>query len=133
MKNVYVATLLYGTAMMCLKLAILFSWLDIFVPTGTRNRLYWAIHILIWSNVIFFMVTEFADIFQCTPIEKIWNTLYEGGSCSLDADAINFSAVLINLASDLAILILPQWTLWHLNLPWRRRLGVSCLFAIGLA
>lgn len=118
--------------MMCLKLAILLSWLDLFVPAGTRNRLYWAIHVLIWCNAIFFMVTEFADIFQCTPIRKNWDIFYEGGSCHLDAGAINLSGVVINLVSDLAILILPQWTLWHLHLPWRKRLGVSLLFAIGL-
>lgn len=118
--------------MICLKLAILIDWLQLFVPDGQRNAMFWSIHALIWSNVVFYLVGLFADVFQCFPAEKIWNVFYEGGRCDIDIDANNFSAVLINLVSDVAIFILPQWKIWGLNMSLQRKIGVSVVFAAGV-
>ncbi|PHH65878.1 hypothetical protein CDD81_1247 [Ophiocordyceps australis] len=126
------ATRVYGSCIMCLKVAILVDWLHLFVPTGKRNGMFWAIHIVIWSNVIFYMSSEVVDIVQCHPMEKIWNPFYKGGSCPVDIRLNNLLGVVINLVSDLTILALPQWTIWHLKMSKKRKIGISILFTIGI-
>jgi hypothetical protein len=117
--------------MMCLKLSILIDWLHIFA-SPSRNFMFWSIHALIWSNVIFYTVGEFAEIFQCIPSQKIWDIFYEGGYCKVDIAAHNASAAIVNLISDLAILALPNWAIWRMNVSFHRKLGVSLLFTVGL-
>ncbi|KAI5865996.1 hypothetical protein GGS23DRAFT_363716 [Durotheca rogersii] len=130
--HVHIASIFYGLGIMCLKVAILIDWLHIFVPQGRGNTMFWALHILIWCNVIFYMAGNFAEIFRCTPREKIWNVFFEGGSCPVNIAAQNFSAGILNLISDVIILALPQWVIWRLNMSRARKLGLSLLFLIGI-
>lgn len=129
---IHIASINYGMSIMFVKLAILIDWLRIFVPRGQRNVMFWSIHILIWCNVIYYVSGTLLEIFRCSPRQKIWDPLFEGGSCPIDIAANNFASTLINLASDLAILILPQWVIWRLNTTRSKKLGVSLLFVIGI-
>ncbi|KAI1373901.1 hypothetical protein F4677DRAFT_427580 [Hypoxylon crocopeplum] len=130
--GVHLASVFYGLSIMFLKAAILMDWLQIFVPTGQRNLLFWVLHILIWCNILFFASGTFIEIFRCHPRENIWNPLFEGGSCPVDIKAKNMASGLINLVSDLTILLAPQWVIWHSNALRTRKLGVSLLFIIGI-
>ncbi|KAI1734395.1 hypothetical protein F4680DRAFT_438625 [Xylaria scruposa] len=130
--DVHIASIFYGLGIMCLKVAILIDWLRIFVPHGRLNAMFWTLHVLIWSNVIFYLAGNFAEIFRCTPREKIWNVFYEGGSCPVNIAAQNFSSGLLNLISDVVILGLPQWIIWRLNMSKTRKFGISLLFVIGI-
>ncbi|KAH9903658.1 hypothetical protein F4778DRAFT_93335 [Xylariomycetidae sp. FL2044] len=128
----HIASVFYGLGMMFLKLAILYDWLRIFVPTGQRSAIFWTIHILIWCNIVFYVSGTFFELFQCTPAQKIWDPLFEGGSCSIDINANNFASSLINLVSDIAVIAVPQWVIWNLKMPRWKRIAVSVLFVIGV-
>ncbi|KAI0465885.1 hypothetical protein F4859DRAFT_499545 [Xylaria cf. heliscus] len=128
----HLASIFYGLTLMFLKLAILVDWLRLFVPLGQRNAIFWTIHILIWSNIIYYVSGTFLEIFRCTPRQKIWDPLFEGGICPIDINANNFASTIINLASDLAILAVPQWIIWRLQMSTAKRVGISLLFVIGL-
>lgn len=117
---------------MFVKLAILLDWMRIFIPLGQRNKLYWMFQSLIWGNVIFYVSGTFLEIFRCSPRQKIWDPLFEGGICPINIAANNFSSTLINLASDIAILLLPQWIIWRLHMSKAKRIGLSLLFVIGI-
>lgn len=117
---------------MFLKAAILMDWLQIFVPTGQRNLLFWVLHILVWSNILFFTIGTLIELFRCHPRKKIWDPFFVGGSCPIDIEANNMASGLINLVSDLAILAAPQWVIWHLHTSRARKVGVSLLFVIGV-
>lgn len=117
---------------MLLKAAILLNWVHIFVPTGVRNSMFWISHILIWTNILFYGIGTVVEIFQCTPREKIWNPLFVGGSCPIDMDKHMLASGVINLISDIIILILPQRIIWGLNVTRQRKIQISVLFAIGL-
>jgi len=117
---------------MCIKVAILTNWLRIFVPKGVRNALFWLLHILIWTNVVFYTITTITEVFRCWPREKIWNPWYEGGTCSLDILGQNLAVSVLNFISDTIILAIPQWIIWHLNLPPSQKWGISLLFVIGI-
>ncbi|KAG8157419.1 hypothetical protein KVR01_012803 [Diaporthe batatas] len=129
---IHLGSINYGMSILFVKLAILLDWLRIFVPLGQKNKMYWMFHALIWGNIIYYVSGTFLEIFRCWPRQKIWDPLFEGGSCPIDIAANNFASALINLASDIAILLLPQWIIWKLHVSKSKRIGISLLFVIGI-
>ena len=118
---------------MCIKVAILTNWLRIFVPTGQRNFTFWMLHVMIWSNILYYVITTVTEVFRCWPRKMIWDLFYTGpGVCRVDVDAQNFATSVINFVSDTTILALPQWMIWRLNMSKKRRWGLSLLFMIGV-
>ncbi|CAJ2510099.1 Uu.00g059990.m01.CDS01 [Anthostomella pinea] len=111
---IHIASIFFGLVMLFLKVAILVDWLRIFVPMSQRNAIFWIIHALIWSN-------------------KIWDPFFEGGVCHIDDNnSGSFASAILNLASDIGILALPQWVIWNLHMTTAKRIGVSLLFVIGI-
>lgn len=111
------------------KLLILVQYLRIFAPTR-RGFTFWGSHILIWTNLIFYVAIFFVVIFECIPREKIWNPTRRG-TC------VNINAVFIttgtwNVFSDLCILILPIRAIWLLQMATRKKWQISAVFATGL-
>ena len=55
----------------------------------------------------------------------------------MDGHCINIAAAIIfggamNLFLDLGMLITPIWAIFRLQLPMRRKVGVSAVFAVGI-
>jgi hypothetical protein len=105
-----------------LKIAILLDWLYTFV-SGQRNLLFWILHGLIWSNAVFYFIGTFIEAFQCPPTKQ--------KGCNIDAAKYNLASGIINVISDLTILIAPHWVIWKLNMSRVRKMGVSLMFLIG--
>lgn len=127
---IYIITLAYFITMSTIKAAIVLEWIRIFVPRGTRNAFFWTCHALAWLNATACVIMLFVVAFACDPIERYWNPLVLG-KC-LDANATAFIAPIINLIFDIIALILPQKVIWGLHLSWRKKMGVSVLFALGI-
>ena len=67
----------------------------------------------------------------CKPIAYNWDTTIEGGSCANQTEA--FEAVgILNLLTDIAIIILPMPWLWTLQLPITKKIGLTGIFGIGI-
>ena len=92
--------------------------------------IYVGVHLSIWSNLIFYLVEVIFEIALCTPREKIWNPLMQGGHCfSTNA---NFQASgIFNVISDFAILILPMPCVWKLRMPLKKKVLMTVIFATG--
>ncbi|KAI1751060.1 hypothetical protein F4782DRAFT_506625 [Xylaria castorea] len=123
--NFKLGSVFFGLNIAFLKIAILLDWIHTFVPTGTRNVLFWILHSLIWSNAIFYLIGTFIEAFQCPP-EDVGTS-----KCNIDVAKYNLASGVINVVSDLTILIAPHWVIWKLNLSKIRKIGVSVLFLIG--
>ena len=93
--------------------------------------MYWASHTLIWTNFVFYSACFFLEIFACNPINKAWDPLITTGKC-LNVPAINIAAGTFNALSDILILILPQRTIWKLQMSLNRKLGISAIFLTGV-
>lgn len=117
---------------MLIKIAILHTWLRIFVATGQRDAIFWILHSLIWANIIFYVIGVFTTTFRCWPRQKIWDPWYEGGTCAINSAIQNISCSVFNLFSDTAILAMPQWIIWKLRMSRDRKWGLSLLFVIGI-
>ncbi|KAI1410921.1 hypothetical protein F5Y13DRAFT_191751 [Hypoxylon sp. FL1857] len=115
------------------KTAILLEWMQVFVPKGTRNLFFWTSLLVLILNAVFYIAGLFVLNLSCTPIEKFWKPTVPGTCLSLD-NLLSFqmSSSCINLAFDLIILILPQPTIWTLNMSPRRKIGISLVFCMGI-
>jgi hypothetical protein len=126
-----IANTIYGIVVVQLKAAIILQCLRVLVPAGVRNVAFWTFHILLWAHVIFYVICTFVEIFMCNPREKAWNPTIVTGHC-MDSKAVNIAAAVINTSSDLVLVIIPQFIIWGLNMPTRKKWAVSVVFFVGL-
>lgn len=130
-----VLTYLILSAMIPIKAAILVEWISIFLPnSGNRNNLFfWMCHFIIWANAIFCVAWIILYSVSCVPFEYIWNRTIEGGYCRINTNHINLPFAGFSFASDIFILLIPQRFIWKLNMSRMRKIGVSVVFAFGIA
>ncbi|KAI0107963.1 hypothetical protein F4776DRAFT_416780 [Hypoxylon sp. NC0597] len=74
--------------------------------------------------------TVFAIIFQCIPIEFNWDTSIPGGHC-INIGQMALATSILNVLTDVAILLLPLPLVWKLNVSPKRRSGLILLFGLG--
>lgn len=83
--------------------------------------------------VVWCIVTLFLIIFQCSPVAAAWNIIAQltgAGEC-MPASHIVFGSELANVVLDVMILSLPVYMVRRLQLPTRRKWGVSSIFLLG--
>ncbi|KAI1131718.1 hypothetical protein F5Y10DRAFT_261880 [Nemania abortiva] len=129
-KTIYFGRLVYNSAILPVKVAILIEWMRIFSPR-TRNGFWWTCQILLWFNVFYYIATTIVEACQCTPQAKIWDPTIQGGYC-LDTKTVELTSSSINTVSDLVILLAPQHVIWRLQLSRKKKLGVALIFTVGL-
>jgi hypothetical protein len=101
----------------------------IFCPSN-RGAVHWTLVALITVNVMFYLTTFFAQMFQCIPREKIWRPDLPG-SCMKSFVGILAIGV-ANLVLDLGILLVPIWAIWKLQIPVKRKLEAYAVFSLGI-
>lgn len=74
--------------------------------------------------------TVFAISFQCIPIEYNWDMTIDGGHC-INIGQLALVTSVLNVITDVAILVLPLPLVWKLNVTRQRRWGLIILFALG--
>jgi hypothetical protein len=114
--------------MLAAKLGLLFQIRRIFT-VNKKNVIYWVVWTLIVTNVISYSIFFFVFIVACIPREKIWNPSIPG-KC-LDMGPTMIASGVVNLISDLTILVLPLLSISNLQMPLKRKVGVSAIFATG--
>lgn len=117
---------------MFLKVAILVDWAHLFNPLKKRDVVYWTTRILLAANVIYYITATLLEAFRCTPQRMLWDTFYVGGYCPINVTVLNLATAAINIVSDVAMLALPQWVIWRLQMTRATRAGVSVVFLIGI-
>jgi hypothetical protein len=121
---------LYSVTLPLLKASILLEWTRLFVPLGTRNVFWWLCIGLVVIQLSFLVASVFALCFTCIPYQAIWDFTIKG-KC-IDKSALEITSATIHLGSDLVILALPQKVIWSLQMSWRKKLGVSVIFSLGI-
>jgi hypothetical protein len=64
------------------------------------------------------------------PREKTWTPFLEGHCIDVAAAIVVQGA--INLFLDIGLLITPLWAIWRLQLPLKRKIGISAVFGVGI-
>jgi hypothetical protein len=66
---------------------------------------------------------------QCKPLAAYWN--FTPGKCRPIQNQA-YATVSINMVLDLVVVALPLPTIWALQMPLSKKIGVSFLFSLGL-
>ena len=120
---------MYVIAIALVKLSLLLQYLRIFVPIRDSSVIVLVTYFVIWSHLIFYLINLFFGIFACSPRRKLWDRFIDGHCFNIDAIIISSAAM--NCISDFVILLLPQGVIWRLQMPLRRKLGISAIFLTG--
>ncbi|KAF2752842.1 hypothetical protein EJ05DRAFT_515306 [Pseudovirgaria hyperparasitica] len=116
----------YSATLALVKLSICVQLRTIFAPTKKSDFMWWST----WSFGIFvllyYLVNVFVVIFQCNPREKAWEPFLRG-ECA-DQNAIYLTCAIFNIVSDIVIILIPQYAIWKLRMPWQKRLQIALIF-----
>ena len=121
--------ILYGPLIFMTKLSILLLYLRVFIPSS-KSKTFFFVHLLLWTNLFFYLIGTLIKIFECTPRSKIWMPKREG-HC-VNVELLILVAAIINVISDFTILILPMISVWGLQMGTKQKFGVSAVFAAGI-
>ena len=118
-------TVCYAVVIVLAKSSVIIPLISTFTP-NKKTWLYWSYVALISLNVGFWISGGLAVLFACTPREKIWNPFLPGNCINQNTLFLTSSAW--NIFTDLWIIILPLFSIWHLRLAMRYKVGVSIMF-----
>ena len=109
-----------------IKLAILTFYYRVFItPAFRRVVLATIAFIVLWVLTITIVLA-----LECRPIAKFWNPLTPGKCFNLVA--FSYFTNISNLVTDVWIFLLPIPVIWRLQISNQQRLGLCCVFLIGL-
>ncbi|KAK7926778.1 hypothetical protein PG985_003776 [Apiospora marii] len=125
-----VVTIHYGVTICLVKLTILQLYRRVFSPArhGPFDVGIVALDLFV---VGFYVATNLAKVFQCTPREKIWVSSLPG-RCIDISTLLNVSGI-VNTVTDFIILVLPIKAVWNLKMGARKKITVVLVFTFGLS
>jgi hypothetical protein len=117
--------------MATLKVGIILQVIRAFMPPGTRKKAYWVGHVVLWINILYYFAMVVVELKACTPRATEWDPTIQGGSC-IHASEVRFILTIVNVATDIVIIVFPQRVIWSLHLPIKQKLAISVLFLVGI-
>ncbi|KAH8790746.1 hypothetical protein BGZ57DRAFT_923255 [Hyaloscypha finlandica] len=121
----YITQVFYATPLAFAKISVLLLYLRIFMAPWFRF-IAWATIICVAISAT---ITTLMAIFQCIPIQSIWNPALPKKCINVNTFSITTSAV--NTALDIVIITIPLPELNTLNLHWKKKIGVFGAFLTG--
>lgn len=129
LKSWYVYQLVYLADLAVVKFSILFFYRAISSTRAYRVAVY-----VVMSLVGAFTVSMvFVNAFECDKPSDAWSAeiLLQGDGTCNDLHPIYFGQAGFNIASDVAILVLPIPVVWNLQMKSQKRIAVISIFSIG--
>lgn len=125
MQLVLCSNLLYQVLINVTKSSFLLQYLRLFQDRCAR-WLCWAFLVVLLGAGLYGF---FGAIFMCNPVDKYWNPRVPG-AC-MDASTYWIASASIGIFMDFAIWVIPMPLLGALRLPWKQKLSVAAVFALG--
>ncbi|KAI9155536.1 integral membrane protein [Paramyrothecium foliicola] len=118
---------IYSMCVSTLKLSMLFFYLRVFVTPGFRKITKLTMgFVLLWSS------GNILQIFLiCRPLRKKYDPVSPGVCGDQVASFIAIGA--FNAVTDVLVLALPLKTVWSLQMKALAKIGITCVFALGLS
>ena len=116
---------MYNPAVVAIKSSILLLYHRIF-PSKRFNVILWCVGAFVLS---YSLAQSAAEVFQCSPIDSLWNPKVKGKCIDLDKVLITCSS--LNIATDILILLLPLPALLKLHISTERKLQLIGIFMLG--
>jgi len=121
----------YGPCIWFIKLSLFVLYLEIF------GRLRWLKYCAVGGAIaagLFYFATMITFIVMCGPKDGQSQYSYLSALASEECARSRPLAIImgiVNVISDLYLIVLPLPAVWSLNLPFGRRFGVSAIFLTG--
>ena len=109
------------------KTSILFLYLRIFY---VEKRFRWACYALLALTMSTTVAFTLATIWQCKPIAAFWDHNIPGSHC-VDNHSFWLSFSIINIITDVLILVLPMQQVFRLKLKKRDKIALNLVFVLG--
>ncbi|KAI6373123.1 hypothetical protein MCOR25_003522 [Pyricularia grisea] len=123
----YIINVLYNPILAIVKMSVLIFLLRLGgYKTGVRST------ILAVGAVNLFMMIGclIAMIFQCFPFEYNWRPWAVQGTC-IDRPAYYVARAVLNVVTDIVVLIMPIWIFWDLKMNKKVRWALIFVFMLG--
>ncbi|KAI1089062.1 hypothetical protein F5B19DRAFT_495804 [Rostrohypoxylon terebratum] len=126
-RYLYIAIFFFDSSISFPKLSAICFYARVF-RSNNRN---FRIHLwIVGSLVVGWLVASLiSTVFQCSPIEKAWNSLLPGHCINTFAWYLSTSALSVSI--DLYILLLPVPMIWALKLSLKRRIYLLAAFFLA--
>lgn len=121
--------LVYVNALAVIKASVLCFYARIFTNLGLRS----CIKVMLGIVIVWALSFSMAMIFACKPVAFQWNLLAPGGGVCGDLIALYAALIATNIVTDLVIMGLPLYTIWHLKMRGVEKAGLTACFALGFA
>ena len=129
LKVTYVAGIVVNTSIALTKLSVLALLLDIFVMFWYRKATF-VVTALATCYLVWVLVSNIAS---CLPIQAFWDrSIPESARWCMPLRPKMLADSSVNAALDIAIFCLPLPVLRTLTLPFKQKLWLSIVFALGL-
>lgn len=103
---------------------------SIFFAHNRKSPFHMIIIMLIWMNFLLYAAVGLAFVFACTPRQKIYHPSIEGKCISQMACMSAVGG--LKIASHLSILVIPMFGIGRLQMPLKKKLLASSVFAFGI-
>lgn len=116
-------------AMFFTKASIVLLFHRIFIPVRSRRTaVWWGIWFVFWWNLLYTVALILVVTTECVNKGA---KVARGQEC-LDQSAIVIGATVINVVSDLMILVIPIVAIWNLQMARSQKYRLSAVFTVGL-
>ena len=120
--------MVYSISLLATKLSIMLLILRVFCSVKHDLPYYLVIGLIVVNSAIYFCYF-IVPIVLCRPRSKIW-TPQLPGRCA-DISKLYIASAVFNLVSDIAMLSVPIYLVWRLQMSVRRKIGISAIFCFG--
>ncbi|KAF7555009.1 hypothetical protein G7Z17_g2480 [Cylindrodendrum hubeiense] len=124
----YIGELVYSVALFCAKASLLMFYWRIFGVSNIKL----PIQLLFGCAVIWVICRIFICIFHCTPIQAYWDLTIKDARCDIDDKKFFLGSLIVHVAIDIGIMILPIIQIRKLQLPRLQKIGVFFMFGVGI-
>jgi hypothetical protein len=124
---IVVLEVVWCTSIFFSKISILILYCRVF-PV---NIIVWSCRITAALVTAFTISTTLMAFFMCTPVAFNWDQSIPGGHCDPGQIKSYMATGVINLVNDVAILLIPAYHLYKLQLPLLNRLALLGIFGVG--
>ncbi|KLU91064.1 hypothetical protein MAPG_09587 [Magnaporthiopsis poae ATCC 64411] len=126
-KEALAIQIIYSATLASLKTSICFAYLRFAVTTKFR---YLCIGTIV-VHAVFFLVCFIIFMFECQPLEKVWDVTGTVKGTCINNTAFFYASSGFHIMTDVWILLLPIHTLKKIRRPRREKAALFCVFGAG--
>lgn len=115
----------YSVSLPLVKTAILLDWARVLVVSERRSSVFW------WACIVLSAIQCLWGV-VCTIMINIDCTTGANAPKCFDLSELLLISSIVQVITSFAMVVLPQRIIWNLRLTWRKKLGVSIIFGVGL-